>query len=70
MKCTDKTVFASRGEAYDHLANYRKREHEGRLYIYECRYCRQFHLTHIRPERFKRRWAEANKYDFKSMTEQ
>ena len=70
MKCTDKIAYNTRREAYEASRHVRRRGKRLSMYIYECKYCGSFHLTHIRPSRFDARLALAHKYNFNDVSEQ
>lgn len=66
MKCADKVAYKTRGEAWDFAKTIRIRS--GGVYIYECQFCRQYHITHVRPERWRFDRRNAKHYDFKKLT--
>src|SRR5574344_1616138 len=41
----------------------------GGVYIYECSFCRQYHITHVRPERWRFKLENAKHYNFKNVTQ-
>ena len=72
MKCNDKLAFKTRGEAYDFVKVFRpqyKRTHRGVLTMYECPFCKMWHLTHIKRERWNWKKAKAEKYNFKNVAD-
>ena len=67
MKCEDKVAYKTRGEAYDFAKTVRIRS--GGVYIYECSFCRKYHITHVRPERWRFKLENAKHYNFKNVTQ-
>lgn len=67
MKCADKVAYKTRGEAYDFAKTIRIRS--GGVYIYECSFCRQYHITHVRPERWRFKMENAKHYNFNNVTQ-
>ncbi len=57
MKCTEKQAFNTRAEAYRFTQYMVHHQRTLRLYVYECPYCRKFHVTH-KKQHFK---SSANK---------
>lgn len=69
MKCADKVAYKTRGEAWDFAKTIRQGNRRGRAYIYECSYCRQYHITHVRPERWHFNKMQAKMYNFNNVTQ-
>lgn len=72
MKCVDKVAYNTRGEAWDFVKTFRKSaKHKGGAYIYECKFCGKWHVTHYKPERFRVKTAMQckTKYNFKRVSE-
>ncbi len=67
MKCADKVAYKTRGEAWDFVKKIRIQR--GGVYIYECQFCRQYHITHVRPERWRFNKMHAKMYNFKNVTQ-
>lgn len=69
MKCADKMTYNTRGEAWDFVKTVRqaKKRHMA-VYIYQCACCGKWHLTHVRPERFKARKVN-QLYNYKDVTQ-
>lgn len=68
MKCEDKVAYNTSGEAYDFAKTVRRGYKRVPAYIYECGFCRKFHITHVRPERWRFKLENAKHYNFKNVT--
>ena len=69
MKCEDKVAYKTRGEAYDFAKTVRRGYKRVPAYIYECSFCRRYHITHVRPERWRFKLENAKHYNFKNVTQ-